>query len=846
MIGVIEAALTRARTVFLILVLLLLTGTVAWLTIAKESFPDVDIPFLGVWVSHQGISPEDAERVLVPPLESRLQAVEGVTDLTATAAEGIASFQIEFEAGFDADAALQAVRDEIDAAEQELPDDANDPVIQEVSTALFPIVSVVLYGDASERVLVTAARRLRDALETLPAVLDVSISGDRGEVLEIIADPTLMQSYGVSPAQVIQTVAMNNRVIAAGAVQDDRGRFPITVPGLIRTAEDLFELPIKTAGDTVVTLGDVSQVRRTWADRSTYARFNGQPAVVLDVTKKVGENIIQTVEQVEAVAAAARASAEWPPGLKATLIDDQSEDIRSLLGDLQNNVLIAVLLVVIVIIAALGVRTALMVAIAIPGSFLTGILILQWLGLTLNIVVLFSLILAVGLVIDGAIVITEFADRKMAEGDSRFEAFRAAARRMAWPIIASNATTLAAFLPLLFWPGIIGDFMSYLPITMIAALLSSLVMALIFLPTLGSRFGKAGTANPRALAALAATESGDLDQVRGVSRQYIRVLRGMVARPVLVVVSAFALLVAAGVLYGSQGNGIEFFPAVDAQGAAVQVHARGNLSIDEQDRLVREVEERVVGIDGIETVNTRVGGGEQGSDVIGVIRLGYAEWDERPTSREILGEITARTNSIAGITVDFQEADFGPPGVGTPIQLELSSTDSEQIEAAVETVRARLEQMDGVVDIRDDRPIPNIEWQLTVDRAQAGLYGADVTTVGNMVRLVTTGVEVSSYRPDDTTEEVDIVVRYPPEKRTMDQLDHLIIPTPRGGVPASSFVQRTAVATPGAIQRGERPPRPDGQRRRRRGGAGGGQGGRTPAMAVHRPAAVRRVRHVPR
>jgi multidrug efflux pump len=800
-IRVIEAALERARTVFLILALLLITGTVAWLTIAKESLPEVDIPFLGVGVDYPGISPEDAERVLVPPLEKRLQSVEGATEITVTATEGAASFTIEFEAGFDADAALQAVRDEIDAAKQELPDGAQDPVVQQVSTELFPIVSVVLYGDVPERVMVKTARLLQDALEGLPAVLGASISGDRGEVLEIIADPTLMQSYRVAPAEVIRTVTLNNRVIAAGAVQDDRGRFPITVPGLIRTADDLFALPVKANGDTVVTLGDVAQVRRTYADRSSYARFNGQPAVILNVTKKVGENIIQTVAQVEAVVEAGRARGDWPPGLQARLINDESEQVRSLLGDLQNNVLIAVLLVAIVIIAALGVRSALLVGIAIPGSFLTGILVLQSLGLTLNFVVLFSLILAVGLVIDGAIVITEFADRRMAEGASKFEAFKAAARRMAWPIIASNATTLAAFLPLLFWPGIIGDFMSYLPITMIAALLGSLLMALIFLPTLGSRFGKAGTANPRTLAALAATESGDLKDVHGVSGQYVRVLRWMVARPILVVVGAFGLLVGAGALYGAQGNGIEFFPDVDAQGAAVQVHARGNLSVEEQDRLVREVEDRVIGIDGIDTVSTSVGGGGRGSDVIGVIRLGYADWDRRPTSREIIAEITATTSSIAGIAVDFQEAEFGPPGVGTPIQLEMSSVDPLLIEPAVETVRAQLAQMGGVIDITDNRPIPTIEWQLTVDRAQAGLYGADVATVGNMVRLVTTGVEVSSYWPNDTTEEVDIVVRYPAEKRTMDQLDQLIVQTPRGAVPVSSFVERTAVPTPGAITR---------------------------------------------
>ncbi|MDA1131704.1 MAG: efflux RND transporter permease subunit [Proteobacteria bacterium] len=801
MTALISAALNRARTVFLTLVLLLVTGAVAWITIPKESQPDIDIPIMFVSVSHSGISPEDAERLLIPPFEKRLQAVDGVTKITATAGEGFANFQLEFDAGFDAETALQDVKDEVDIAKRELPSDANDPVVQEINVGLFPVVVVALYGDVPERTLVAVASRLKEEFEGLPNVLEANVVGDRDELLEIIADPTLMQSYSVSPLQLLQTVTQNNRVIAAGALQDERGRFPISVPGLIRTAEDLFGLPVKVSGDTVVTLGDISEVRRTFKDRESYARFNGQPAVMIEITKKLGENLIQTVEGVQAVVDIAEASSQWPTGVRVELIQDQSEEIRTLLADLQNNVIIAVLLVLIVVIAALGIRSASMVGIAIPGSFLIGILVLQALGLTINMVVLFSLILAVGLVIDGAVVVTEFADRRMAAGDNKFRAFQTSAQRMAWPIIASNGTTLAAFLPLLFWPGIIGEFMSYLPITMIATLVGSLVMALIFIPTLGSRFGKAGTANASALAALAATETGSLDDIRGISRAYVSLLRVVVAHPVIVVLLAFSTLVGAGLLYSAKGKGIEFFPDVDAQSAAVQVHARGNLSVDEKDRLVRDVEAEIFGIAGIESVYTSVGGGNGQGDVVGIIRLGYEDWDKRPKSKEILDEITARTAGIAGITVDFQEAEFGPPGGGRPIQLEISSANPALIVPAVEAVRDKLAAMDGISLIEDSRPIPSIKWQLIVDRTRAGLYGADVTTVGNMVRLVTTGVQVSSYRPNDTTEEVNIVVRYPPGKRNMDQLDELIVQTPRGNVPVSSFVERSAIPDAGNIVR---------------------------------------------
>lgn len=800
MISIVNAALLRARTVFLILILLLATGTVAWLTIPKESQPDVDVPIMFVSVSHPGISPEDAERLLIPPLEKRLQTVDGVNDLTATAGEGYANFQLEFDAGFDAEKALKDVKDEVEIAKNELPSDANDPFVNEINVGLFPVVVVALYGDVPERALFNIALRLKDAFESLPTVLEAETVGNREELLEIIADPTLMQSYAVSPMQVLQTVTQNNRVIAAGALQDERGRFPVTVPGLIRTAEDLFGLPVKVSDDTIVTLGDVSQVRRTFKDRDSYARFNNQPAVMIEITKKLGENIIETVEGVKTIVSVAQSDKEWPSGLKVDLIQDQSKQIRTMLSDLQNSVVIAVILVMIVIIAALGVRSASMVGIAIPGSFLMGILVLQMMGLTLNFVVLFSLILAVGLVIDGAIVITEFADRRMASNDSNFIAFKASAQRMAWPIIASNATTLAAFLPLLFWPGIIGEFMSYLPITMIATLIGSLLMALIFIPTLGSRFGKQGTGNAKALQALAATETGSLDNIKGITRSYVSLLRALVAYPIIVVILAFSTLIGSGYLYANYGNGIEFFPSTDAQSAAVQVHARGNLSVDEKDRLVREVEAKIFGIPGIESIYTSVGRGGE-NDVIGIIRLGYADWDKRPTSNVILSEITNRTKDIAGITVDFQEADFGPPGGGKPIQLEISSSNNSLLEPAVLEILQKLESMDGITEVDDSRPIPSIEWQLSVDRTQAGLYGIDVTTVGNMVRLVTTGVKVSSFRPDDTNEEVDIVVRYPSNKRTMDQLDQLIIQTPQGNIPVSSFVERKAAPNAGKIVR---------------------------------------------
>ncbi|MSP20995.1 MAG: efflux RND transporter permease subunit [Alphaproteobacteria bacterium] len=811
MSAVIFAALDRARAVFLILILLLIIGGISFLSIPKESQPDIDIPILLVNVSHPGISPDDAERLLLPPLEKRLMTVEGMKKITSIAGEGFAHLTLEFDAGFDADTAIVDVRTQIDIAKRDLPADANDPTVTEINVGLFPVVVVALYGAVPEQTLVAVAKRLKDEIERLPQVLQVSVAGDREEMIEIIANPTLMQSYNVAPAAVLGTVAQNNRVIAAGALQDDRGRFPVTVPGLIRTAQDLFGLPVKVNNDTVVTLGDIATVRRTFKDRSSYARFNGEPAVMLQVTKRLGENIIETVDGARAIVDAAQKLDIWPAGVRAELIQDQSKETRDLLGEFQNHVAIAVVLVMIVIIAALGLRGAALVGIAIPGSFLFAILALQSFGLTLNFVVLFSLILAASRVIDGSIVVTEYADRKMAEGLSKRDAYGLAATRMSWPIITSYAATIAAFSPLLFWPGIVGEFMKFLPIVMIATLVGSLIMAMIFVPALGSWFGRAAVGSEHELKALAAAESGDLSDVRGLARAYVWAMRHILRFPSLVLAGAVAILVGVFMLYGTYGKGIEFFPTVESESAAVLVQARGNLSIDEKDRLVREVENIVLRIDGVESVFTTVGGGGGGAgeamggggggaDTIGTIRVDFLDWDKRRKARAILDDIVAQTKDIAGINVRFQEASFGPP-TGKAVQMEITSIDPTLIAPAVEIARKKLESMPGLINIEDTRPVPGIEWQVIVDRTQAGVFGADITTIGNMVKLVTTGIKVSSYRPADTDDEIDIIVRYPAEYRTLSQLDQLTIQTAKGNVPVGSFVRRTPAPQVGSITR---------------------------------------------
>ena len=488
--ALIGAALDRSRTVLTALVMLLVAGMIAYRDMPKESDPDVNIPVIYVSMSLEGIAPEDAERLLLRPMEQELRLIEGVKEMRSTAYQGGGNVLLEFDAGFDADKAVDDVRNKVDIAKPELPDEADEPTVHEVNLSLFPVLIVGLSGDLPQRTLLALARRMRDRIETVGSVLEAKLTGDREEVVELVIDPLMLESYGLDAGDVTALIDRNNRLVAAGTLDTGQGRFAVKVPGLFETARDILDMPVKVNGDAVVRIRDVATLRRTFKDPDSRARIDGRPAVALEVSKRTGENIIETIEQVRAAVEAERRS--WPPQVEITYSQDRSTEIRNMLTDLQNNLVSAVVLIMVVVVASLGLRSAGLVGLAIPGSFLIGILVLAGMGLTMNIVVLFSLILAVGEVVDGAIVLTEFADRKMTEGLGRREAYALAAQRMAWPIISSTATTLAVYIPLMFWPGVVGEFMKFIPLTVMATLAASLLMALVFVPALGATFGRAG------------------------------------------------------------------------------------------------------------------------------------------------------------------------------------------------------------------------------------------------------------------------------------------------------------------------------------------------------------------
>jgi multidrug efflux pump len=798
--NLIDVAMRRSRTVILSLLVVLIGGVVAYVTIPKEAEPDIEIPVIYVSIEHDGISPEDSERLLVRPMEQEMRSIEGVKEMTASAYEGGANVQLEFDAGVRTRKALQDVREKVDLAKAKLPGETDEPTVHEVKMSRFdPMLVLNLAGAIPERSLTSIAKGLKEKFEAVSGVLEVNLVGTREELMEVVVDPLAMESYGLDQAQIIGFISRNNRLVAAGALHADEGRFPVKVPGVFESASDVLTMPIKAVGERIVHFQDIAVVRRTYKDAESAARLNGKPALAIEVVQRAGANIIDTIAEVKAIIDQERAY--WPAEIEIVASRDKSKDVNEMLTELQNNVLAAVLLVFIVIIGILGIRSALLVGVAIPGSFLMGILIVGSFGVTINMMVLFALIMAVGMLVDGAIVVTEMADRRLAEGESRFDAYSRAAIRMSWPIIASTCTTLAAFVPLALWPGMSGEFMKYLPITLIAVLSASLIMALLFVPTLGSIFGRTGANTAEARRNLAAAEQGDLDSVTGFTGRYIQFLKRSLTRPWLSVAAVSGLLMTIYVAFFALGKGVEYFPDVEQPFGMVDIRARGDMSTEERDFLVRQVEQRVLGMPEVEFLYAKTGNSDRGAeDQIGSLTLNYVDWSMRRPANDILAEVRERTRDLVGIRIETRKPDSGPPQ-GKPIHIEFASRFPDLLDHSVESVRALMEEHAGIVNIEDSRPLPGIEWQIKVDRAEAARFGADISLVGAMIQLVTNGIKIGEYRPDDSDDEIDIRVRYPANKRNLEQIDELRIPSDRGLVPISTFIDRVAAQQVSTIRR---------------------------------------------
>lgn len=796
--ALIAGAIKRRKVILAVTLVLSAFGLWSYLTLPRESQPNITVPYIVVQVPYPGVSPEDAERLLVRPLERELKSIQGLKEMNARAYEGLALVTLEFEVNFDKNKVLEDVRAKVDLARGLFPPDALPPIIEEENVSDDPVLGIVLAGPAPERALYSTAQALKDHLETLPGVLRAEVSGGRDEMLEVTVDPTRMEAYNVSTTDLANVIGRNNQLVPAGDLVTRQGDFAVKLPGVVASPEDILRLPIKTNGDKVVTVGDIGQVHRTFKEASHITRFNGQPAFTVEVVKRPGANVLDTVAAVKAAVSADQG--RWPPTIRASYTFDDSEDIAQTLTILESGLITATLLVMLIIIGALGIRQGLMVGAAIPVCFLLAFLMLQAMGITLNQMVMFGLVLAVGILVDGGIVIVEYADRKMAEGLDKSAAFAAAGTRMFWPVVNGTLTTLSAFVPFMFWNTIPGKFMSFLPLILFFVLGASIFVALIVTPALGSLVGRKQGVDLKHLAEIEKSEHGDPRVMSGFMGWYARTLHAGAHHPWMITGAALAVTAGVVTLFAIQPHNVLFFLDEDPDHAAVYVKARGNLSVEAQDALVAQVENRLMGIPGVKAIYTRTGvsnGGGQfrpPNDSIGRIELDFVDFAGEKalhlTGRQIADSIRKRLGETPGVLTELRLPQGGPP-VGKDIQVELRGADPDALDRAANLVYAKLASDPKVIELEDSRTSPGIQWNFTVDRVAAGRYGVDVATVGDAIEFVTDGVLAGKFRPVDAQDELDIRVRFPPEDRNIAAFDRLKISTPQGPVPLSYFVKIT-------------------------------------------------------
>ncbi len=779
-----NAAVTNRTTVFALMLLIGVAGVYSYLTLPRESNPDITIPNVLVVTPYEGVAPEDVESLVTIPIERKLKGLKDVEALRSVSAEGASMITIEFSAEVDIDDALQKVRDKVDQAKGDLPTDLEaDPVIQEINLSEFPVLMVAVSGSVGERVLKAVAEQLEDRIEEIPGVLAVDLTGTRERQIRVEFDPDRMAAYRLSFSEILRMIQRENVTTPGGSIDLGRGKYLLRVPGEFTDPGVIDSLVVTTRDGRPIYLKDIATVQDTFEDRQSRARLNGRESVTLAVKKRTGENIIAVSDQVFALLDQARPL--LPEGVEFSITLNESKDIRRMVRELENNIITGLLLVVAVLFLFLGTRNALFVALAIPFSMLLSFTVLQALGVTLNMVVLFSLILALGMLVDNAIVIVESTYRHLEEGKAPLDAARTAAAEVGWPVISSTLTTLCAFGPMLFWPGIMGEFMGFLPLTLIVVLTSSLFVALVINPVLCATFmqglPRSGPAAP-----------GRLLRGYGKLLQVSLRWRGSVL--------ALAILSVAGLvaLYGRFGNGVEFFPESDPNRAVVEIEAPQGTNLATTDGLARAVEAVLADEPDLKYRIAEVGVSEEGSSGVESRRARVSvEFVERGSRREpspvVIDRIRERLSGIAGAAVTVGEEEMGPP-TGAPVEVEIRGADVAVLGELVERAKARIQGVPGLVDLEDDLSRANPEIRVVVDRERATLLGLSTAEVSNTVKAAIAGTKVGTYREGE--DEFDIVARLPETQRQgFADIERLLVPTQGGDPVPLSSVARLEMGT---------------------------------------------------
>ncbi len=791
----------RASTVLLLTLCVLAFGSLSYATLPREAAPDIDIPMVMVSTPYPGVSPQDIESLLTTPLENELSGIADLKKMSSTSAEGVSLISLEFEPEADLDESLQRVRDRVSAAEAKLPAEAEDTQVNEVSFADFPVLLITLAGGVDEEELKKLGERLQDEVKKVPGVLEANLSGGRTREIRVEIDPIRLEHYSLSMDDVIGAIRNENVNLPGGELAVGASNFLLRVPGDFSAAQDLERVAIKRTGDRPVFIGDVGRVVDGFATRTTYSRMNGEASVTLGITKRSGANILELSEAVKAVVVGA--SKTWPAGVEYRALGDQSKMIRDMVSELENGIITALLLVVAVLMFFMGVRNSLFVAVAIPMSFLMSMMVLDLFGMTLNMIVLFSLILALGMLVDNAIVIVENIYRHYEHGSSLKDAAIEGTQEVAGAVAASTATTVAAFLPLVFWTGIMGQFMGFMPKTVVIVLLASLVVAVGLLPVVTAKFMKISKAK------IEAVDSRETESP--VMRLYVRLLNTSINHRYVSAFLGLVVLVGSFVGYGALNHGTEFFPETEPNRATIMVSAPDGTDIDATDSIVRRVESVLLGEENIDVYVAEVGVAGDGQDptqaaqsAANSARITVDFLPDAASAHEgdklrvepatqTIERVRRSLAKIPGAEISIEKERMGPP-VGSPISVEVSGDDYHELGDYAARVRRRLGEIDGAAKLKDNFRVGRPELRLRIDRGAAKRIGASTQAVAMTVRTAIAGTKASTLR--DGEDEYDIVVALDPKYREdMQAVLALRIPGREDTSPDTFAVPMSSVAS---------------------------------------------------
>ncbi len=792
-----EGAQRRQPLVMVALLLIIVAGLYSYAKLPREAAPDIQIPYIFVTTTYEGVAPEDMEKLVTIPLERKLKGLEGVEELTSQSDDGASTIAIKFLPSIDIDDALQKVRDKVDQASGDLPSDLeDDPLVAEMNFSDMPIIQVVLSGPFSLKRLKVFAEDLEDRFESISGVLDARIIGGLEREIHVEFDLDRVGAYRVPFTSMLQAVERGNVNMPGGSMDIGDMRYQVRVPEDFRSPAEIDSIVAFVRDGKPVYLRDVAAIRDHYKDPASLSRLNGENAVTLQVIKRSGENIIEINDRIAAVVEEMRPL--LPPTLAISLTADMAEDIRAMVSDLENNILTGLILVLCVVLIFIGGRSAVFVSVAIPLSMLITFALLRLLDITLNMVVLFSLILALGMLVDNGIVIVENIYRHMQEGKDRFQAALDGTSEVAWPVITSTLTTVGAFFPMIFWPGIMGEFMAFLPKTVILALAGSLFVALVVNPVLSARYQTASA--PRF------ADDGNVASSRS-KRAYIRLLNWSLDHRALVLLVCAVMFFGSALAFATFGKGVEFFPETEPKRAYANVKLPVGTNLDATDRLVRIIEDvcseyedvrYVIGGTGAAT-GGNFGGGGSGIH-LGSVTLDFKPIAERERhSSEIITEVRDRLAAlITGAELRVEKEEDGPP-TGDPVSLEIYGEDMVVLAGLVERVRTLMRGIPGIVDMKDNLVTGKPEIQVRVDKEKSALLGLDAYTVAYTVKAAVNGAKVGVYR--EGKDEYDIVAKLPRKDRdSVESLRRITVSGPNGEpVPLTTLARVELASGLGAI-----------------------------------------------